>query len=206
MVCGQEYECAPLRRWGPSKTSILWPIHEQKRIVGTKRHELRQCVQGEPADALELPRHQQSSVQGNARHDLKGTAAAHYLRGEPRFNASPMPSNNPMESTHLLVFIYRNLKTLIAVGFLAAVAASGCPSCSTSITRALWSCSPPATQFGRAVFRDQKNDLLLRRDGRRRALAPNLNSHRIRNRIIENTTCTPITTSTSEPAPRPTWP
>ena len=30
-----------------------------------------------------------------------------------------------MESTHLLVFIYRNLKTLIAVGFLAAVAASG---------------------------------------------------------------------------------
>ena len=36
-----------------------------------------------------------------------------------------MSSNNPMESTHLLVFIYRNLKTLIAVGFLAAVAASG---------------------------------------------------------------------------------
>ena len=29
-----------------------------------------------------------------------------------------------MESTHLLVFIYRNLKTLIAVGFVAAVAAA----------------------------------------------------------------------------------
>ena len=29
-----------------------------------------------------------------------------------------------MDSTHLLVFIYNNLKTLLAVGFLAAIAAA----------------------------------------------------------------------------------
>ncbi|MGB1636727.1 MAG: hypothetical protein ACPHBR_08080, partial [Flavobacteriales bacterium] len=36
-----------------------------------------------------------------------------------------MSSSNPMESTHLLVFLYRNLKTLVAVGLVAALAATG---------------------------------------------------------------------------------
>ena len=99
-----------------------------------------------------------------------------------------MPSNNPMESTHLLVFIYRNLKTLIAVGFLAAVAASGVSLMLDEYyesTVVMFATSQHS--LGEQFFEEtKKNDLLAygeTEDAER--LLQILNSHRIRNRIIE---------------------
>lgn len=99
-----------------------------------------------------------------------------------------MPSNNPMESTHLLVFIYRNLKTLIAVGFLAAMAASGVSLMLDEYyesTVVMFATSQHS--LGEQFFEEtKKNDLLAygeTEDAER--LLQILNSHRIRNRIIE---------------------
>ena len=99
-----------------------------------------------------------------------------------------MSSNNPMESTHLLVFIYRNLKTLIAVGFLAAVAASGVSLMLDEYyesTVVMFATSQHS--LGEQFFEEtKKNDLLAygeTEDAER--LLQILNSHRIRNRIIE---------------------
>ena len=93
-----------------------------------------------------------------------------------------------MESTHLLVFIYRNLKTLIAVGFLAAVAASGVSLVLDEYyesTVVMFATSQHS--LGEQFFEEtKKNDLLAygeTEDAER--LLQILNSHRIRNRIIE---------------------
>ena len=93
-----------------------------------------------------------------------------------------------MESTHLLVFIYRNLKTLIAVGFLAAVAASGVSLMldeyyESTVVMFATSQHSLGEQF---LEETKKNDLLAygeTEDAER--LLQILNSHRIRNRIIE---------------------
>lgn len=93
-----------------------------------------------------------------------------------------------MESTHLLVFIYRNLKTLVAVGFLAAVAASGVSLMLDEYyesTVVMFATSQ--NSLGEQFFEEtKKNDLLAygeTEDAER--LLQILNSHRIRNRIIE---------------------
>ena len=93
-----------------------------------------------------------------------------------------------MESTHLLVFIYRNLKTLIAVGLLAAVAASGVSLMLDEYyesTVVMFATSQHS--LGEQFFEEtKKNDLLAygeTEDAER--LLQILNSHRIRNRIIE---------------------
>lgn len=93
-----------------------------------------------------------------------------------------------MESTHLLVFIYRNLKTLIAIGFLAAVAASGVSLMLDEYyesTVVMFATSQHS--LGEQFFEEtKKNDLLAygeTEDAER--LLQILNSHRIRNRIIE---------------------
>lgn len=93
-----------------------------------------------------------------------------------------------MESTHLLVFIYRNLKTLIAVGFLAAVAASGVSLVLDEYyesTVVMFATSQHS--LGEQFFEEtKKNDILAygeTEDAER--LLQILNSHRIRNRIIE---------------------
>lgn len=93
-----------------------------------------------------------------------------------------------MESTHLLVFIYRNLKTLIAVGFLAAMAASGVSLMLDEYyesTVVMFATSQHS--LGEQFFEEtKKNDLLAygeTEDAER--LLQILNSHRIRNRIIE---------------------
>ena len=93
-----------------------------------------------------------------------------------------------MESTHLLVFIYRNLKTLVAVGFLAAVAASGVSLMLDEYyesTVVMFATSQHS--LGEQFFEEtKKNDLLAygeTEDAER--LLQILNSHRIRNRIIE---------------------
>ena len=93
-----------------------------------------------------------------------------------------------MESTHLLVFIYRNLKTLIAVGFLAAVAASGVSLMLDEYyesTVVMFATSQHS--LGEQFFEEtKKNDLLAygeTEDAER--LLQILNSHRIRDRIIE---------------------
>lgn len=93
-----------------------------------------------------------------------------------------------MESTHLLVFIYRNLKTLIAVGFMAAVAASGVSLMLDEYyesTVVMFATSQHS--LGEQFFEEtKKNDLLAygeTEDAER--LLQILNSHRIRNRIIE---------------------
>ena len=93
-----------------------------------------------------------------------------------------------MESTHLLVFISRNLKTLIAVGFLAAVAASGVSLMLDEYyesTVVMFATSQHS--LGEQFFEEtKKNDLLAfgeTEDAER--LLQILNSHRIRNRIIE---------------------
>ena len=91
-----------------------------------------------------------------------------------------------MESTHLLVFIYRNLKTLIAVGFLAAVAASGVSLMLDEYyesTVVMFATSQHS--LGEQFFEEtKKNDLLAfgeTEDAER--LLQILNSHRIRNRV-----------------------
>jgi len=93
-----------------------------------------------------------------------------------------------MESTHLLVFIYRNLKTLMAVGLLAAVAASGVSLMLDEYyesTVVMFATSQHS--LGEQFFEEtKKNDLLAygeTEDAER--LLQILNSHRIRNRIIE---------------------
>ena len=93
-----------------------------------------------------------------------------------------------MESTHLLVFIYRNLKTLIAVGFLAAVAASGVSLMLDEYyesTVVMFATSQHS--LGEQFFEEtKKNDLLAYGDTEdAERLLQILNSHRIRNRIIE---------------------
>lgn len=93
-----------------------------------------------------------------------------------------------MESTHLLVFIYRNLKTLIGVGFLAALAASGVSLMLDEYyesTVVMFATSQHS--LGEQFFEEtKKNDLLAygeTEDAER--LLQILNSHRIRDRIIE---------------------
>lgn len=87
-----------------------------------------------------------------------------------------------------MVFIYRNLKTLIAVGFLAAVAASGVALMLDEYyesTVVMFATSQHS--LGEQFFEEtKKNDLLAygeTEDAER--LLQILNSHRIRNRIIE---------------------
>ena len=93
-----------------------------------------------------------------------------------------------MESTHLLVFISRNLKTLLSVGFLAAVVASGVSLMMDEYyqsTVVMFATSQHS--IGEQFFEEtKKNDLLAygeTEDAER--LLQILNSHRIRNRIIE---------------------
>ena len=93
-----------------------------------------------------------------------------------------------MESTHLLVFLWRNLKTLAAVGLLAAVAASGVALILDEYyesTVIMFATSQHS--IGEQFFEEnKKNDLLAygeTEDAER--LLQILNSHRIRNRIIE---------------------
>ena len=93
-----------------------------------------------------------------------------------------------MESTHLLVFISRNLKTLLGVGFLAAVVASGVSLMMDEYyqsTVVMFATSQHS--IGEQFFEEtKKNDLLAygeTEDAER--LLQILNSHRIRNRIIE---------------------
>ena len=93
-----------------------------------------------------------------------------------------------MESTHLLVFIYRNLKTLVGVGFLAALAASGVSLMLDEYyesTVVMFATSQHS--LGEQFFEEtKKNDLLAygeTEDAER--LLQILNSHRIRDRIIE---------------------
>ena len=93
-----------------------------------------------------------------------------------------------MESTHLLVFISRNLKTLLGVGFLAAVVASGVSLMMDEYyqsTVVMFATSQHS--IGEQFFEEtKKNDLLAygeTEDAER--LLQISNSHRIRNRIIE---------------------
>lgn len=93
-----------------------------------------------------------------------------------------------MESTHLLVFLYRNLKTLAAVGLISAVAASGVSLLLDEYyesTVVMFATSQHS--IGEQFFEEnKKNDLLAygeTEDAER--LLQILNSHRIRNRIIE---------------------
>ena len=93
-----------------------------------------------------------------------------------------------MESTHLLVFISRNLKTLLGVGLLAAVVASGVSLMMDEYyqsTVVMFATSQHS--IGEQFFEEtKKNDLLAygeTEDAER--LLQILNSHRIRNRIIE---------------------
>ena len=93
-----------------------------------------------------------------------------------------------MESTHLLVFIYRHLKTLAAVGLLAAIASSGVALMLDEYyesTVVMFATSQ--NSLGEQFFEEtKKNDLLAygeTEDAER--LLQILNSHRIRNRIIE---------------------
>ncbi|MGB2423913.1 MAG: hypothetical protein ACPH97_04215, partial [Flavobacteriales bacterium] len=99
-----------------------------------------------------------------------------------------MSSSNPMESTHLLVFLYRNLKTLVAVGLVAALAATGVALMLDEYfesTVVMFATSQHS--IGEQFFEEtKKNDLLAygeTEDAER--LLQILNSHRIRNRIIE---------------------
>ena len=93
-----------------------------------------------------------------------------------------------MESTHLLVFLWRNFKTLAAVGLLAAIAASGVALILDEYyesTVVMFATSQHS--IGEQFFEEnKKNDLLAygeTEDAER--LLQILNSHRIRNRIIE---------------------
>ena len=93
-----------------------------------------------------------------------------------------------MESTHLLVFLWRNLKTLATVGFIAAIAASGVALILDEYyesTVVMFATSQHS--IGEQFFEEnKKNDLLAygeTEDAER--LLQILNSHRIRNRIIE---------------------
>lgn len=92
-----------------------------------------------------------------------------------------------MESTHLLVFISRNIKTLMAIGLLSAVAASGVSFLLDEYyqsTVVMFATSQHS--IGEQFFEEtKKNDLLAygeTEDAER--LLQILNSHRIRNRII----------------------
>ena len=93
-----------------------------------------------------------------------------------------------MESTHLLVFISRNLKTLLGVGLLAAIVASGVSLMMDEYyqsTVVMFATSQHS--IGEQFFEEtKKNDILAygeTEDAER--LLQILNSHRIRNRIIQ---------------------
>ena len=92
-----------------------------------------------------------------------------------------------MDSTHLLVFLSRNFKTLMTIGFLSAVAASGVSFLLDEYyqsTVVMFATSQHS--IGEQFFEEtKKNDLLAygeTEDAER--LLQILNSHRIRNRII----------------------
>ena len=117
------------------------------------------------------------------------TVVAHYFQVSiSRINPVAMPQSNPMESTHLLVFIYKNLKTLLTVGFLAAVAAAAVSFTldeyheSTVIMFAT-----NQNSLGEQFFEElKKNDLMAygeTEDAER--LLQILNSNRIQERVIE---------------------
>ena len=93
-----------------------------------------------------------------------------------------------MESTHLLVFIYRHLKTLTAVGLLAAIASSGVALMLDEYyesTVVMFATSQ--NSLGEQFFEEtKKNDLLAygeTEDAER--LLQILNSNRIQERVIE---------------------
>ena len=93
-----------------------------------------------------------------------------------------------MESTNLLVFVYRHLKTLLIVGFLAAAGSSGVALMLDEYyesTVVMFATSQHS--IGEQFFEEnKKNDLLAygeTEDAER--LLQILNSHRIRNQIIE---------------------
>ena len=93
-----------------------------------------------------------------------------------------------MASTHLLVFLYRNIKTLLIVGFLAAAGSSGVALMLDEYyesTVVMFATSQHS--LGEQFFEEnKKNDLLAygeTEDAER--LLQILNSHRIRNQIIE---------------------
>ena len=93
-----------------------------------------------------------------------------------------------MESTHLLVFLYKNIKTLLAIGFVSALGASGVALMldeyyESSVVMFATSQHSIGEQF---FEENKKNDLLAygeTEDAER--LLQILNSHRIRNRIID---------------------
>ena len=93
-----------------------------------------------------------------------------------------------MESTHLLVFIYRHLKTLAAVGLLAAIASSGVAlTLDEYYESTVIMFASSQNSLGEQFFEEtKKNDLLAfgeTEDAER--LLQILNSHRIRDRVIE---------------------
>lgn len=93
-----------------------------------------------------------------------------------------------MESTHLLVFIYRNLKTLIAVGFVAAVAAAVVSfTMDEYYESSVIMFATSQNSLGEQFFEElKKNDLMAygkTEDAER--LLQILNSNRLRDRIIE---------------------
>ena len=168
---------------------VVWPVdHQKELIVGATRHQAAKGGQREPPNAFQFSRHQQPSVQGNACHEVKGTAVAHYLRVDSRINPVAMPQSNPMESTHLLVFIYKNLKTLLTVGFLAAVAAAAVSfTLDEYYESTVIMFATNQNSLGEQFFEElKKNDLMAygeTEDAER--LLQILNSNRIQERVIE---------------------
>ena len=99
-----------------------------------------------------------------------------------------MPQSNPMESTHLLVFIYNNLKTLLTVGFLAAVAAAAVSfTLDEYYESTVIMFATNQNSLGEQFFEElKKNDLMAygeTEDAER--LLQILNSNRIQERVIE---------------------
>ena len=99
-----------------------------------------------------------------------------------------MPQSNPMESTHLLVFIYNNLKTLLTVGFLSAVAAAAVSfTLDEYYESTVIMFATNQNSLGEQFFEElKKNDLMAygeTEDAER--LLQILNSNRIQERVIE---------------------
>ena len=92
-----------------------------------------------------------------------------------------------MESTHLLVFIYKNLKTLLTVGFLAVAAAAVSFTLDEYYESTVIMFATNQNSLGEQFFEElKKNDLMAygeTEDAER--LLQILNSNRIQERVIE---------------------
>jgi len=114
-----------------------------------------------------------------------------YLRtqhSQPPLAMTPTGSDSPMESTHLLVFLFKHIKTFVVVGAFAVLGSSAVSLMLDEYfesTVVMFATSQHS--IGEQFFEEtKKNDLLSygeTEDAER--LLQILNSHRIRNRLIE---------------------